>query len=168
MELKDFARQYAIDALESEVEKISQSYIAGYNKAWIEIGRPPIDIDGIKYYDFGLPSGTLWSYRVHESSTRNRLLTLPYKKANMMNLPTLEQLKELYDYCRISERGRGEYQTTIFLGPTGHEISLSNRLGFWLKDSLQENNYAKSFRPSSNLCVDESFIGESKFILLVK
>lgn len=158
MTLEDKAKEYALKALESEIDKVQKAYIDGYNAAKAEYNHEPIDIDGVKYFDMSLPSGTLWSEPIREG---NVLLRLPYNKAKQYELPTQEDWEELMQYTKHEVRG-GKYK---FLSVDGITLNSMKDNGCWLKSDVV-NNEALTIRRGN--IISNCFIGETVAIVLVK
>lgn len=114
---------------------IDDAYKAGFSAAMLECGAKKIDVDGVTYYDLGLPSGTLWSAPLRD---QKRLpVRLCHVEAKHLNLPTPDQCRELSGKCWFLER-----DTYIeIVGPNGNrcrvekmkaEGCVENNLHFWL------------------------------------
>lgn len=106
---------------------ISHAYLKGYHDG-LKKSRE-IYIDGIRYFDLGLPSGTLWSEPVH---VKHNFTYVTYDRANYMNvcdlnIPTLEDFKELQQYCNILADGRMISNDVVIVGPNGERISIGTK-----------------------------------------
>lgn len=161
MELKDKAREYAINALEEQIAKVAQAYADGYMQAYKEIAALPIEEDGITYVDLGLPSGTLWSNC--QLLQNNTYLKFPYQKASVLQIPTKEQVEELIAFCKITSNKRSNNFSA--LGKTGNEVSYWNT-SIWVK-SNPHNDEAMVYDLSEQKFEDR-FMGYQYPIALVK
>lgn len=163
MELKDKAREYAINVLEEQIATVAQAYSDGYMQAYKEIAALPVEEDGVTYVDLGLPSGTLWNryiLRKNEDSLDHYLL--PHAKAQVLSLPTKEQIDELFSICRVNS-----YSTYIkVVGPNGNEINLP-RGSFWVKNNIVTDFKAMTYH-SFNKEYSESYTGNRHHVVLVK
>lgn len=152
MELEEKAKEYALKALEGEIDKLKNAYIDGYNAAKNELLHEPVDIDGVTYHDMSLPSGTLWSERIP--------LMEPYNKVKGLSIPTEEDWAELekntkQSYCR------GVYR---YLSKDGEELKLPN-WSYWSQSDVNDKNEALVRK---NAAFERRFIGESLSIVLIK
>ena len=160
-ELKVLANSYAeenvINVLKESFAKVyADGYRDGYKDREEEI---PVDLRDNKteYVDLGLPSGTLWATDF-EKEEGNRMY-LPYGKAALLNIPTIEQWDELYKSCRWEcvTPNRSQTDSTICevlcVGPNGNvlkfertgmyeitdNISDGYEIYFWLIDNEEES-----------------------------
>ncbi len=170
---------------------VSSAYLKGYREG-LKKSRE-IYIDGLRYYDLGLPSGTLWSEPVH---VKHNFTYVTYDRANYvnvcdLNLPTLEDFKELQEHCHILADGRIVSKDVVIVGPNGGRIAIGTkdyphsnytmcyRQGedvdastnkFWLKSSI-ENNHAAVGLVNFNektICISSHFTGFKLPYILVK
>lgn len=167
MDIKERAKQYAEGkALEAITSAIEQAFVEGYNQGYTE-GRADEknsrtvttsidDYDIVTFVDLGLPSGTKWpsNYLLKGGYT----CYFTYDEAEKLNIPTLEQLKELILYCRSDTiyKSSNVKDGIRIVGPNGNHIkvgctqyrkdSKGSFLGsaylpmFWLNDQSQDNN----------------------------
>ena len=161
------AKQYLETHTDEITSIITKAFLEGY-KHGLKKSRE-IYIDGITYYDLGLPSGTLWSRPIcvdHPYSYVTYDWT-NYLNASTLELPTIEDLEELKKYCMIINDPRNVAQNVVIVGPSGErlEIGTKNYLNnssnpnsmlcrrqgenmaeftnmFWLKSSPQDNHAA--------------------------
>ena len=104
MTLEEKANEYALNALESEIDKVKNAYIDGYNVARNELLHESIDIDGVTYHDMSLPSGTLWSEIIKYSKDgSNYILEKPYNLVKEFSIPTKEDWEELEQNTRQTD-----------------------------------------------------------------
>lgn len=160
-ELKVLANSYAeenvINVLKESFAKVyADGYRDGYKDREEEI---PVDLRDNKteYVDLGLPSGTLWATDF-EKEEGNRMY-LPYGKAALLNIPTMEQWEELFESCRwecVTPNGSQTDSTineVLCVGPNGNvlkfertgmyeitdNISDGYEIYFWLIDNEEES-----------------------------
>lgn len=163
MTIEEKAREYALDALKEEIGKVEKAYIDGYNAGKNE--NKPVNIDGVEFYDCGLPSGTLWSKPLENKY--HSLIQLPYVKAEQLSIPTKEDFEELKKYSQISIvqvkgiRGITHNVTTRF----GVKIGLEDK-DFWVKDAIE--NETKATACNGKIEFIKLFMGEEHAIILVK
>lgn len=164
MELKDKAREYAINVLEEQIAKVAQAYSDGYMQAYKEIAALPVEEDGVTYEDLGLPSGTLWSRDIITTNDPfDSHLCLPHAKAQVLNVPTKTQIDELFSICKIVTCNNDRIEVT---GPNGNKICLPKHF-FWIKDCNVVDYKAMAFNPCKNEYI-ESYTGYSINVVLVK
>lgn len=160
-ELKVLANSYAeenvINVLKESFAKVyADGYRDGY-KAREE--ESPVDLRDNKteYVDLGLPSGTLWSSDYEKD--KDKVAYLPYGKAALLNIPTIEQWEELFESCRwecVTPNGSQTDSTineVLCVGPNGNvlkfertgmyeitdNISDGYEIYFWLIDNEEES-----------------------------
>lgn len=160
-ELKVLANSYAeenvINVLKESFAKVyADGYRDGYKDREEEI---PVNLRDNKteYVDLGLPSGTLWATDF-EKEEGNRMY-LPYGKAALLNIPTMEQWEELFESCRwecVTPNGSQTDSTineVLCVGPNGNvlkfertgmyeitdNISDGYEIYFWLIDNEEES-----------------------------
>ena len=170
MNLQEQANKYAEEKTNQVIEKaISEAYIEGYQAGYKdceeEIPMKPQD-NRSKYVDLGLPSGTLWSDD-YENDSNEKRLSLPYKDAAQIKLPTAEQVNELFERCRWESDAKGSYSSLVpmtyaqCIGPNGKRIRFNatgysdaiyvkepNNVYFWIS-SEDESDDSYSARISS-------------------
>lgn len=161
MEIKEIAREYAITALESQIETVAKAYEDGYMQAYKEIAALPVEEDGVTYVDLGLPSGTLWSSEIIMKDN-SILYRLPHAKAQVLNIPNQNQVEELWNVCKI-ENNKG-YSTIT--GPNGNRIN-AIWTPIWIKKESDEHYHGCSCYLASTE-FKETFTGEQLSIFLVK
>jgi hypothetical protein len=103
MNIKDKAKEYAegkaMNALTAAIESAyAEGYNAGFNDGVAsKEGEKPDDLDdGVEYVDLGLPSGTKWAADYLKDKDGN-IIYLTYGEAEKLNIPTMEQYKELHN-----------------------------------------------------------------------
>lgn len=161
MELKDKAKEYAINVLEEHIAQIATAYTNGYMQAYKEIAALPIEENGITYVDLGLPSGTLWSSC--QLLQDNTYLKFPCQKASVLQIPTKEQVEELIAFCKIISNKRSNNFSA--LGKTGNEVLYWNTY-IWIKSDPQ-NDEATVYDLSEQK-FEARFMGYQYPIALVK
>ena len=122
---KSFAEGKVLNALNQAIEEAyAQGYLDGYKDGQEDI---PIEYQKSKteFVNLGLPSGTEWASE-DESDNDGFTIYAPYCKAEKMNLPTEEQLKELIDNCvwQVRRSNSGSFEGYIVIGPNGNQIRL--------------------------------------------
>ena len=146
-----------MDAITSTIEKAyADGFADGYREAGIRlkaIETFSLESD-VEYVDLGLPSGTLWSSA--NVKVAASFVTLPYIKAEKLNIPTEQQFLELCTNCRIEDCHKsGNYFK--FTGTNGEHITIictkndgsplergyEPSISFWLKDD-DENTTSKN------------------------
>ena len=115
--------------------------------------KDTIVVDGVEYVDLGLPSGTKWSSGIYVLQDEESNSCFSYEDALKYNIPTVDQFKELIEYCKIIPRNyTRKLETKIdFVGLNGktvtfngdffekgnNEIFLDGKYRFWLKGVAQ-------------------------------
>lgn len=101
MNILEIANSYAEGKANEAITKaIAQAYIDGYNDGY-KSGKEnaQIEYNDAEFVDLGLPSGTLWASD-YLKDTEGKVRYLPYMEAKEHSLPSIEQWKELEQYCR--------------------------------------------------------------------
>ena len=161
MTLEEKANEYALNALESEIDKVKNAYIDGYNVARNELLHESIDIDGVTYHDMSLPSGTLWSEIIKYSKDgSNYFLEKPYNLVKEFSIPTKEDWEELEQNTRQTDF-RDCFQ---YLSKDGVKLNLAH-FYYWCKSDVNDENEALVYK---NGTFKNKFTGESAAIVLVK
>lgn len=180
------------DALTSIITK---AYIEGYKHGLKEARE--INIDDVRYYDLGLPSGTLWSqpiYVKHQYSYVTYNL-ISYYDACDLELPSPQDFEELKQYCMVTTDARNIAQDVVITGPSGQAIDigtkdyrnnpsnpnsvLCHRQGqevveltnkFWLKSDVHDNHAVVALvdYKDKSISLSTHFIGYKLPYLLVK
>ncbi len=107
-------------------------------------------VEGVEYIDLGLPSGTKWSSQIlvskDEEGIDNSLFS--YEEALKYSIPTVDQFKELIEYCETVRRSWPKDENIFdFVGTSGKKItfdcqyyekgdniySMQGKYRFWLK-----------------------------------
>ena len=129
-----YAEENVINVLKEAFAKVyADGYRDGYNDRDEMLS---IDLRGYEteYVDLGLPSGTLWSTDYEKED--DKILYVPYQKANNIQIPTEELWKELIDNCKwqgdYSSSGQSFYGI-VCIGPNGNSIR------FYSKGYMQDN-----------------------------
>ena len=139
--LNERAANYAAEkANELLAKAIAQAYADGYRDGLKERERESSSFEeshNVKFVDLGLPSGTMWAdnYLMENDGVSY----LPYKDADLYNIPTKEQVEELMNYCNLRENrssGGQIFYGIYCLGNTGSEIYLDGR-NYMIGDDLQ-------------------------------
>ena len=148
MTKEEMAQQFAEQNAEDVKEMLRRAFLKGYNQVALQTAHS-ISIDGVEYYDMGLPSGTLWSEPLEKEKGRYEMM--PYIEASKYDgLPTIEQWEELKNTCMVHDNE--------IIGITGKRITIEfyvanstygcppqrgekvpdNEAWFWLKSEIDE------------------------------
>lgn len=130
---EELAQIYAEEKIESIKTLLKQAYMDGY-EAGLENNHFEIRIGETKYFDLGLPSGTLWSFPPQKFDYGWHLDCRSFEEVKDLNLPTEEQWNELCAHSRI-------YAHKI-IGPSGQHVGYpvcDNTSTFYLVKTLGEN-----------------------------
>lgn len=138
------AEKYATSKInEAITNAITQAYIegykAGYNDREMEI---PIDLrdEKTEYVDLGLPSGTLWAAKYETTGGNDIIYT--YDEVQNLNIPTKEQVEELFKCCKSEYKNSNACHgllKLLILGPNGNRIDL-NVTGYESVDSIKDKD----------------------------
>lgn len=156
-ELQIKAKEYAVSILDAKINEIAEAYIKGYEDGVksVPVENPITEEDGIKYYDFGLPSGLLWSEPLQKDG---ELLMCPYIEASKYRLPTEEEVRELFEICSCTN--------AYIKGRNGVQM-LKGDPWLWLKNDADRN--PKDFKCFDWHYISENFFeGDSHAIMVVK
>ena len=160
-ELENVAANYAAGKANEVIDKaIAQAYADGYRDGYKDReDEIPVDFRDNKteYVDLGLPSGTLWASDYEKE--KDNVVYLPYGKAALLNIPTIEQWEELFESCRwecVTPNGSQTdsiIREVLCIGPNGNVLKF-NRTGmyevtdnicggyeiyFWLMDNEEDS-----------------------------
>lgn len=152
MDIQEIANSYAEGKANEAITKaIAQAYIDGYKDGY-KSGKEnaQIEYNDAEFVDLGLPSGTLWASD-YLKDTEGKVRYLPYMEAKEHSLPSIEQWKELEQYCRwdaslLSDKSKifhcvGLNGNVISFSQTGFIESCScvvlNEVKMWLKDDSE-------------------------------
>lgn len=103
MTKEEMAQHFAEQKAEELKEMLKDAFLKGYEQGALQTACS-ISIEGVKYYDLGLPSGTLWSAPIVNKNNEDYYYLIPYHEACKYNgLPTEEQWYELKRFCRVLE-----------------------------------------------------------------
>lgn len=156
-ELQIKAKEYAVSILDAKINELAEAYIKGYEDGVksVPVENPIIEEDGIKYYDFGLPSGLLWSEQLKKDG---EILRLPYIEASKYRLPTEEEVRELFEICSCTQYS--------IKGRNGVQMQKEDPW-LWLKNDADRN--PKGFKCFDwYQILDCFFEGDSFAIMVVK
>ena len=174
MTKEELAQQYAEEKAAEMAELLKAAYLKGYEQGELKVACS-ISIEGVEYYDLGLPSGTLWSKPL--GSYGYKLFS--YNDASRFDgLPTEAQWEELmkcriYDDYIIGYSGMRIPISTIREGgfgidDRGENVPKGNNL-FWLKSEMDEKGEAKAGRFNADgLSIVSHFAGYKLPIMLTK
>lgn len=179
-ELKEVSTNYAIERTNEMFSQIvAQAFADGYRMGYKDReDEMPIDFhDGkTEFVDLGLPSGTLWSTDYEREG--KDLIFLPHGKAELLNIPTMEQWEELFESCRwecVTPNGAQTDSNIIevlCVGPNGNILKFertgmykvtenicgSGEIFFWLM-----NNEEDSEKNSVNLSRILSYVSNNNY-----
>ena len=117
------AAKYAVGKTNDAIDKaIAQAYADGYRDGYKDReAEIPVDLRDNKndFIDLGLLSGTLWSSEYEKDG--DKYVYSPYNVAETKNIPSIEQLQELFKCCKI----KAEDGKFYFVGTNGNYISFS-------------------------------------------
>ena len=177
-------------------QTIENAYLDGYKAACEEMkssisesNQPnSINIDGVRFVDMGLPSGTLWSDGpLKKDSSIFRYEEFIFNDAVKYSIPTVEQWDELSRRCVF----RKENGNLVILASNGNRIIVfpieskfskekvkPRYVAFWLNQSFELLNKARAVSTKDINKIEDGctvsfatgnlFIGESLPIFLVK
>lgn len=155
MELTEKAEKYSVGKASAAMDKaIAQAYADGYRDGYKDREEEiPVDLRDNKteYVDLGLPSGTLWS-KDYETKDDDYIY-VPYEKAVIYEIPTMEQWNELFKTCKwkIVAYNAGARYRIDCIGPNGKVINFymtgiikaelknkDSKSYFWIREDLEE------------------------------
>ena len=172
MTKEELAQQYAEEKAAEMAELLKAAYLKGYEQGELKVACS-ISIEGVEYYDLGLPSGTLWSKPF--GSYGYKLFS--YNDASRFDgLPTEAQWEELkkcriYDDYIIGCSGMRIYIDTSRSNYTDYrgENVPEGYNYFWLKSEMDEKGEAKAGRFNADgLSIVSHFAGYKLPIMLTK
>lgn len=141
-ELKERANSYSDEnVIYILKEAFAKVYLDGYRDGYKDCEKEiPVDLRGnsTEFVDLGLPSGTLWAKNVEWVD--DAIKYVPYAKANLLNLPTIEQFEELKAYCSWFPRYTNTHQlsSVSFVGRNGNFIIIP--ACSYMRDDIVEEN----------------------------
>ena len=186
MTKEELAEKFAEQKAEELSSILKDAYLKGYEQGCLDSNKT-LNIDGVKYVNLGLPTGTLWSTHALEGCNYGYYQRrFSYKEACQLQLPTIEQWDEVCKYCRFDDRN--------IIGPSGERIGYNransgylirnlgegceeNRNMFWLKGDVDAKNNAPVMvydlagkAPDYEIIIgkDVHFIGYKLPVFLVK
>lgn len=169
MTKEELAQQYAEEKAAEMAELLKAAYLKGYEQGELKVACS-ISIEGVEYYDLGLPSGTLWSKPL--GSYGYKLFS--YNDASRFDgLPTEAQWEELkkcriYDDYIIGCSGMRIYIDTSYTDYRGENVP-EGYYYFWLKSEMDEKGVAKAGRFNADgLSVVSHFAGYKLPVMLTK
>lgn len=136
-EIKAKAKEFAINALQGQIDAIADAYLKGYEDALKTVPHEPIVENYDTFQDMMLDSGTMWTSGFHKKYP-SQVGEFCYYKALEYGLPTQEQYEELFSQCRrMGARYVGRNANKIFLP------QLSDEYYLWVKsDVINDEAYA--------------------------
>lgn len=166
-EIKAKAKEFAVNALQGQIDALADAYLKGYEDAMRIIAEPVIDGSGLPFRSMALPSGTEWMntvVRMGSNKITNVPLIFSYGEALRYNLPTVEDFQELFRECPYKGKG-------FFLARNGNKIECGIAPDFyvWVKSDI-ENDYALAYKFEGNKFPElvRVFTGERLHVLAIK
>lgn len=177
---KAYAESRALELLQNAIEK---AYTDGYEEGLKDAdnSKANLVVDGVEYVDLGLPSGTKWASSYLNANEEKIYLT--YNEAANLNIPTIDQFKELLNYCSISSIS---YKSGIvygkqMLGCNGNYVKYYSDCkiygdkkeelacpAFWLKEGSQEGQLRDIANFANSRYFSFEFLGNRFPVILVK
>lgn len=128
---KAYAEEKALNTITSALEQAYRAgYVEGYKDAIVKNETRTETIDGVEFIDLGLPSGTNWSSTYLKNGKNSKLLS--YDEAIKMNIPSIDQFKELLKYCTFTNN-----KSVKISAPNGKELILSNCITITIGNSFE-------------------------------
>ena len=170
---KEYAKGKALEAITAAIE---QAYTDGYNDGLKHLENEKLEAikDGVEYVDLGLPE-TLWSKELLSNNGFIRSMT--YLEASKLNIPTVEQFKELFsELCVVEHNNANNRFGFEFKGITGDLIFVYNKNKdelFWLKDDEEDSTkkncaYITKEDRRWKPVIKKVFMGEKLPVMLVR
>lgn len=171
-EIKAKAKEFAINALQGQIDAIADAYIKGYEEAMRIITEPVIDDSGLPFRSMALPSGTEWMdtvVRMGGNKLHNVPRTFSFWDAityhsPTVHLPSVEDFEELFRECEYINRG-------YFLARNGNRIECGIDSDFyvWVRSNIVKNKaLAYKFKGNNAPELVRVFTGEKLFVLAIK
>lgn len=148
MTKEELAQQYAEEKAAEMTELLKAAYLKGYEQGELKVACS-ISIEGVEYYDLGLPSGTLWSKPLSYGPYSNYRSFSHNDASRFDGLPTEAQWKELREVCRIHSYEIISRSGMRIRLSTAHDTGENVPEGcicFWLKSEMDEKGEAKAGR----------------------
>lgn len=176
MTKEELAQQYAEEKAAEMAELLKAAYLKGYEQGELKVACS-ISIEGVEYYDLGLPSRTMWSEPLSFGPYSSYRFFSHNDASRFEGLPTEAQWEELKEICRI--------HSCNIIGRSGMRIYISTNNGsithytgeyvpkgynyFWLKSEMDEKGEAKAGRFNADgLSIVSHFAGYKLPIMLTK
>lgn len=165
-EIKAKAQEFAIKALQGQIDALADAYLKGYEDALKTIPHEPIVEEYDEFFDYMLDSGTMWTINFHKDKPNNYQI-LSYHEAKKYGLPTQEQFEELLANCReINGAYRGRNGQSIGLPIYSCE---NHSMLFWVYSDVIENEaLACRFTNNSAPIFERVFTGTPLYFFRVK
>lgn len=106
---------------------IKKAYMEGYDVGYNNSRE--ILVGGIRFYDLGLPSGTLWSdpVTIKHPYTYVTYDLKSYDSVCGLGLPSMEDLQELLDNCSVVTAQNSVSADVVIIGPSGARLSIGTQ-----------------------------------------
>ena len=136
MNIKEEAKKYAQDRIISLLEQaVADAYVKGYNAACEELNNEKgkiVEVDGLKFIDMDLPSGTLWCTELYGESYLSKGHLMNFQEAVKYSLPTWDQCLELFRECKVTNNKKND--GIVILSKSSKKISLRSISGVYPYD----------------------------------
>lgn len=162
-EIKAKAKEFAVNALQGQIDAIADAYLKGYEDALKTVPHEPIVEEYDTFQDMMLDSGTMWTSLFHKKYP-SQVGEFGYYKALEYGLPTQEQYEELFSQCRrIGARYVGRNTNKIYLPQSDNEYYL------WVKsDVINDEAYAYKIAKKQEPELVRIYVGTEQKFLRVK
>ena len=154
MNIQEEAKKYAQDRIISLLEQaVADAYVKGYNAACEELNNEKgkiVEVDGLKFIDMDLPSGTLWCTELYGESYLSKGHLMNFQEAVKYSLPTWDQCLELFRECKVTNNINGGIIIRSKSSRDIHLPSISDMyphdfrddvVSFWLRDENPKSSY---------------------------
>lgn len=131
-EIKAKAKEYAVNALQGQIDAIADAYLKGYEDALKTMPHKPIVEEYDTFVDLQLDSDTMWTSEYHKLD-KNMYYELNYFDALEYGIPTEEQFIELFLKCgKEGERYYGR-NNSIWVKTYLEPVYI------WVKSEVEDN-----------------------------
>lgn len=128
MNIDEFKVEQICESYKDEIMAlVRRAYMEGYDNG-VNHSRE-IVVGGTRFYDLGLPSGTLWSapVTVQHPYTYVKYDLKSYDSASDLGLPTLEDFHELMENCSVVIAKKTVSEDVVIIGPSGARLSIGTK-----------------------------------------
>ncbi len=109
-------------------ELIMNAYEEGYRHGLKK--SHDLTIEGVRFVDLGLPSGTLWSSPVYQfplDCGYYNYVMESYNDVSDLSIPALEDFQELLQYCKVIFKEGSRSGEVVIVGPSGERIVVETK-----------------------------------------